>query len=234
LGGGGDEAGRELGSGGLWRALKAILTTALLSAAALVAGVGFVLALVTFDLMDDEAAVAAFGPLIVYAAGGTIFVVAALFAPGGWRKALALESWTLGRDFLICVVAVLATFAAEEWLESMFPALAELFVLPAPTKIRLWIIVAVVLAAPVVEEIVFRGYLYTRLRRTLPVPFALIVTALLFSAAHWYGDWLYPLLVLPVGLVLGYARERLGSTLPCMILHMIYNAGAVAAELLRI
>lgn len=220
--------------GGIGAALRSLLLTALLAALAFVAGVAFVLALVTVDLVDDEAVVGAFGPLLVYASGGLVFGVAAILSPGGWREALALVPWTPGRGFLACLAALLAVLAASEWLESMFPVLEDLFTVPSSPAIRPWFIASVVLAAPIVEEIVFRGFLYTRLRRALPVPFALILTAFLFAAGHYDGAWLYPLLVLPVSLVLGYARERLGSTLPCMILHMIYNAGAVAAELLRI
>ena len=220
--------------GGIGAALRSLLLTALLAALAFVAGVAFVLALVTVDLVDDEAVVGAFGPLLVYASGGLVFGVAAILSPGGWREALALVPWTPGRGFLACLAALLAVLAASEWLEFMFPVLEDLChgALVAGDS-------ALVHRFGGAGGADRRGdrisrISHTRLRRALPVPFALILTAFLFAAGQYDGAWLYPLLVLPVSLVLGYARERLGSTLPCMILHMIYNAGAVAAELLRI
>ena len=117
----------------------------------------------------------------------------------------------------------------------MFPVLEDLFTVPSSPAISPWFIASVVLAAPIVEEIVIsRISLHAAAARPagplcadpygIPLRRRALRRRLALSAPS----------SLPVSLVLGYARERLGSTLPCMILHMIYNAGAVAAELLRI
>ncbi len=84
-----------------------------------------------------------------------------------------------------------------------------------------------VLAAPLVEETIFRGYIYPVLARTLGVPAGVLLTGALFGALHamqLWGAWgLIALLVL-VGVVLSYVRARTGTVLASYLLHLGYNA----------
>jgi len=81
---------------------------------------------------------------------------------------------------------------------------------------------AVVVAAPVAEEVFFRGFLYGGLRQRFALPVAALLSGSLFSLAH--GD---PGLVLPftlVGAVLAYAYERTGTLIASMSTHFTFNA----------
>jgi membrane protease YdiL (CAAX protease family) len=44
--------------------------------------------------------------------------------------------------------------------------------------------------------------------------------------------WFYALLVSPSGLIVGFTRERSGSVLPAILLHMLMNSPSVAIEFL--
>jgi membrane protease YdiL (CAAX protease family) len=86
----------------------------------------------------------------------------------------------------------------------------------------------VMVGAPVVEEIFFRGLFFSALRkRGVNAFFTIVITAVVFAGFH-----LEParfLVLLPTGLVLGWVRWRTGSTGAAMLAHGVVNApGAIA------
>ncbi len=83
-------------------------------------------------------------------------------------------------------------------------------------------LVVAVLAAPLVEEIAFRGFLYTALRSGMNVWGAAVLSAVVFAAVHPTipGEFL-PLVAL--GVVLAIVREKTGSLLPSMVCHATNN-----------
>ncbi len=81
--------------------------------------------------------------------------------------------------------------------------------------------------APVVEETVFRGFLYPTLRQFADAPFAALFTALLFGAVHGSLTALVPLAVLGLVLVLAYEWSR-GVALPIAI-HALFNLATSAS-----
>ena len=99
-----------------------------------------------------------------------------------------------------------------------------------PRNTHQWVVLGVavvglVLVAPFAEELVFRGLGFATLGR-----YALPLTAALFALAHGL-----PVLLIPVaiaGLALGWMRERTGSVLPGMGVHMSLNALALILALL--
>ena len=90
----------------------------------------------------------------------------------------------------------------------------------------------VVILAPLSEELLFRGWLYTALRWRFGFRTALWATAIIFALAHWESTHLYALAILPIGLVLGYVRERTGSVRATTLFHMIYNSSGLALTFL--
>ena len=86
----------------------------------------------------------------------------------------------------------------------------------------LWL--AVGIAAPVSEEIFFRGFVFpgfaaTRLRWTG----AAIITSASWAAIHVQYDWTEILVIFGLGLVLGTVRAMTGSTLLTIWLHVLVN-----------
>jgi len=82
--------------------------------------------------------------------------------------------------------------------------------------------IALVVLAPVAEEILFRGYLYGKLKKYVPVWVAIIVTSVLFGAVH--GQWNVALDVFTLSIVLCSLREVTGNIWAGILLHMLKNS----------
>jgi membrane protease YdiL (CAAX protease family) len=76
-------------------------------------------------------------------------------------------------------------------------------------------------AAPVLEEILFRGVILRGFLRQYSRTFAILWSAALFAVAHFN---VYQLATaLAVGIVAGWLYERCRSLWPCILLHASYN-----------
>ena len=95
-------------------------------------------------------------------------------------------------------------------------------------QITLAFVVMVVLA-PFAEELLFRGYLYGKLRRFAPAIGAILVTSLAFGAAHlWTGgsgplQWAVALDTMVLSLMLCTLREYTGAIWAGVLVHAIKN-----------
>lgn len=87
---------------------------------------------------------------------------------------------------------------------------------------RVAIGVAVLLAAPLVEEVVFRGALFGPLRRTHHVVTVVVGTGAYFALVHLDPHAMLPIFV--VGVALGFVRWASGSLIPAVLLHAGFNA----------
>jgi membrane protease YdiL (CAAX protease family) len=88
-------------------------------------------------------------------------------------------------------------------------------------------LVIVTVLAPVAEEVLFRGYMFTALRNWRGLWPAAIVSGATFGVIHAGSsppEFLVPLAVLGIGLCLLYAWTR--SLYPCIALHAVNNAVA--------
>jgi hypothetical protein len=85
----------------------------------------------------------------------------------------------------------------------------------------LWI--AIVIAAPLWEEIVFRGFAFPGLR-SAGLALALVVPALLWTSLHLQYDAFDMTYVFCLGLLFGLAREHTGSVVMPIVLHVFTNA----------
>ena len=74
------------------------------------------------------------------------------------------------------------------------------------------------------EELLFRGYIQTRLRHRWPRMLALAVTAVLFGIIHF--DFVQSTFAVFLGLWLGEVTDRTGSIWPAVIGHAVNNAAA--------
>ena len=94
---------------------------------------------------------------------------------------------------------------------------------PLPFKgLRLFVfLITGTLIAPVAEEIIFRGILYTWLRQ-INCPTALIVSTFIFSGFHYRGSAL-PLFQMVGGVVFALAFEHSKSIAAPIIIHCLGN-----------
>jgi len=170
------------------------------------------------------------GALVQY---GIMLVLILAIARGLDRPLLALEAPTRrGRAALLALVALVVIVASAAALSPFLDAGDEQGLVPdgwdssraAPFLANAAV---VVIAAPFVEELLYRGLGYGLLAPFLgPWP-AILITGVAFGLAHGL------VLGLPVlsifGITLGWLRWQTGSVIPGMIVHAIFNAAALTA-----
>ncbi len=81
------------------------------------------------------------------------------------------------------------------------------------------------IAAPIFEEIMFRGFLLPSLTRYISVSGAIIISGLIFAIAHLSLSEVLPLATL--GIVLGFVYTRSRNLLAPMLLHCLWNSGTL-------
>ncbi|ARV61960.1 abortive phage infection protein [Nostocales cyanobacterium HT-58-2] len=81
------------------------------------------------------------------------------------------------------------------------------------------------IAAPIFEELLFRGFLLPSLTRYLPVWGSILASSFLFAAAHLSLSEILPLFAL--GIVLGIVYTRSRNLLAPMLLHSLWNSGTL-------
>ena len=87
-----------------------------------------------------------------------------------------------------------------------------------------------IIAAPIVEEVLFRGVLYAALRTRCSVVQAAVISALIFSGAHGYD--LIPFFQITFsGFVYALTYEYTRSLAPCVLAHAIHNLSVSAYAL---
>jgi membrane protease YdiL (CAAX protease family) len=91
--------------------------------------------------------------------------------------------------------------------------------------------VLVCVLAPIAEELFFRGFCFTALRRALGMLPAAVLTGIIFGAIHLGGtdvEFIVPLMVFGFLLCLLYVWTE--SLLPCIVLHALNNALALGVS----
>jgi membrane protease YdiL (CAAX protease family) len=78
-----------------------------------------------------------------------------------------------------------------------------------------------VIIAPIAEEVIFRGYLFGKLRSAVPVWLAAIVTSVVFGFVH--QAWNVGFDTFALSLVLCHMRQITGTLWAPMLLHMTKN-----------
>lgn len=86
----------------------------------------------------------------------------------------------------------------------------------------------VVLLAPFLEEVFFRGFVYRILIKTWSPWFGSIITALLFALFHFEFQSFIPLFIL--GLLLNFTYQRTSSIWTSVCFHSLNNAVALGME----
>jgi len=91
-------------------------------------------------------------------------------------------------------------------------------------------ILLIAIAAPVSEEVCFRGFLFGGLRERLPRLAAALISGLIFGGLHaTTGVSAVPPLIF-FGFVLALLYEKTGSIWPGILLHMLNNSVALLGQ----
>jgi CAAX protease family protein len=126
-----------------------------------------------------------------------------------------LLTWLIGRD-------VVPSFMVEAYKSARLSHALVLF------------FIAVVIVAPISEEVAFRGFLFRGLSASwLGVSGTLIATSAAWTAMHVQYDAFTLAQIFLIGLLLGWIRWASGSTLLTIVLHMLANLVATIEAAIR-
>ena len=84
-----------------------------------------------------------------------------------------------------------------------------------------------VLVAPVLEETIFRGYIYPVAARSFGVTGGVLFTGTIFGLLHasqLWGGWGQIALLVVVGIVFTYARAATHTVVASYLMHVSYNS----------
>jgi membrane protease YdiL (CAAX protease family) len=87
-----------------------------------------------------------------------------------------------------------------------------------------WAVLAffAVVAAPVFEELFFRGFIFPGISKQWGYGWGMLASAVLFSLVHMEPSALVPIFIL--GLLLAWLYKATGSIWPCILTHCTYNS----------
>lgn len=151
----------------------------------------------------------------------------------GWRPVRAFwpaVGWTV--LLYVAFIAFTAVFLLATGQEEQQDTLAQDLGADSSTAAAIAVCVLVAVGAPIVEELLFRGFVFGSLRQSLPLWPAALITGVLFGFAHVFGSpiaFILPLAFLGTGLCLLY--HQTGSLYPPMAVHAINNSVAGVSAL---
>ena len=195
------------------------------------------LGIVGFNVTEASLRTKAFYVLFTYflmAAGGIAVLYWSIksYLPisNEWFKVKLLDNWFvwgLG-GYLVAIPCVLLVSLINQqiWHGQGGSNPLLYLALQAQDKVALTVFfVTASIAAPVFEELIFRGFLLPSLTRYLSVTTSIILSGLLFAIAHLSLAEVLPLATL--GIILGIVYTRSRNILAPMLLHSLWNSGTL-------
>ena len=162
--------------------------------------------------------------------GSTLFILALghYFSGLSFKQVFAIKGFNL-----LIIPAMIITFSGLQYFlneinihfEKILPPpgwFLELFARLFNSDLGVWGgILRIVIIAPIVEEVIFRGIIMSGFSRNYHPAFAIFFSALLFALFH-LNPWQFAA-TFALGLILGYIRIRTGSVIACIAGHVIHN-----------
>jgi len=107
-------------------------------------------------------------------------------------------------------------FLPESWLEA-YGAQSNMLLEGSD----LAIFVSTVIMAPLVEELIFRGLMLSRLRKGMSDWAAILISGFIFGLAH--GQILWIAYTFVMGVIFGLVAVKSESMIPGLVMHMVFN-----------
>jgi len=170
--------------------------------------------------------------LVIFVSTPVQVLLLALFAMRAGSDAADYLGLTLPRRSevvfgIVAVAAVIIASNALSWLlgQNIVTAFqSDIYRTASAAGWLPWLWLAVVVATPIGEETLFRGFLFRGwLRSPRDAWPVIVVTALLWALTHVQYDWYVTGQVFAFGLLLGWMRWCSGSTILTILLHALIN-----------
>jgi membrane protease YdiL (CAAX protease family) len=130
--------------------------------------------------------------------------------------------------FSACVI--ISLLLATQLLSRVIPQSEEnsfTELLKSSAQVRIAVAILATFSAPLVEEAVYRGVLYSGLHRAFGVVSTVVLVTLMFAGVHvlqYFGSWVSLAGLTLLSLALTLIRARTKSVLPCVVIHTVNNA----------
>lgn len=152
------------------------------------------------------------------------------------RYEINIVSNVTGKGILLAIVCSVLFFllldqCLDPIFESVFPQSEQDYqeTIQGLIKSPVTALLHVCMIAPVIEEILMRGFVLEGLKNTYGVTVALLLSALFFAILHF--NMVQTLSAFVCGMILGLLYIKTNSILCCIIAHCGYNAISYAAIL---
>ncbi len=162
-----------------------------------------------------------------FAVAGAILIAAKWRGGVKWRDLVGwlpfrVSDW---RVWALMAGALAYSAMASVLFAHFWPHSTAQLTIPSDRLAAVMLFVMAAVVAPVTEELLFRGWIYTALRFTWGFWPALLISSALFAIAHYDQTHFYALAVFPIGMVIGIIRERAGIK-ASIVFHAINNFAA--------
>jgi len=135
---------------------------------------------------------------------------------------IGLGAWALAHEAFVYAEAIGIGGLDQQRIQQALDTLGAMQQAPP-----LLLLATLALAPAVIEELCFRGFLFSALSRVLSPSRVIVITALIFGIFHVLtGNALLIERFVPttfLGLILGWIAYRTGSVIPGMVMHFVHN-----------
>jgi uncharacterized protein len=164
------------------------------------------------------------------------WVVVTRFKKDSFREALGWSQkqfnvWnsliTVGLFYILAVALTMIFGEQEDEFSRM---------LKSSREIVYAIAIIATFSAPIVEEVVYRGLIFSSFYKSFGAVVAILVATFLFAGVHYpqyWGNYAGLIAITTLSFVITMIRYKTKSVLPCIVLHTIFNASQSVLLLLQ-
>lgn len=164
----------------------------------------------------------------------TFFLLWLLITRGGklpFFKTAGLEwpkSWSPAKWTVACIVFALVLLSFGLVVTKLYGgSKTQLDILmESSTQARLATAFIAFATAPLVEELIYRGVLYSALEKTVGVTIAVIIVSIMFAGVHvlqYYNNISVIAVITLLSISLTLVRAYSGKLLPSVVIHLVFN-----------
>jgi len=137
-----------------------------------------------------------------------------------------ITAYVLIMPFLLVILLLCIWFLSVLGYSPPPQPVFEVFMKEERSRVLLFLTIFVSVFGPIVEEMFFRGFMYSAIKKRLGVWAAAFLSASIFSILHTNIVGFLPIMAL--GVLLAYLYEKTGSLIASMAVHIVHNSIIVA------
>jgi hypothetical protein len=134
------------------------------------------------------------------------------------EKSIAAALWAVPLGLIASTVGAIYLWVVANY--NLFPEIQETVQKKGDANTLLWILMIAVVAAPIFEEFIFRGLIFSGIRRSWGTVSAVLGSAAIFAMVHPISS-VVPVFFLGIFTAIGYRKS--GLLLTPLLIHAIYN-----------